>query len=90
MGLQRDPGHFRDQLADRVTIRADRQVLAGQHVFQLHSVYDRKYPFQQGLGYLKSNELVILLRGVTILLDLHRVKPKLCFQMRCLVLGIAD
>ena len=42
----------------------------GKHVFQFHSVDDRKGPLQQGLGHLESDEVVVLLRGITILRDL--------------------
>lgn len=33
---------------------------------------------------------MILLRGITILRDLRRVKTELCFQMRRLIVGIKD
>src|SRR5208283_361503 len=45
---------------------------------------------QQGLRYLKSDEVVVLLRSITILRDLQRVEPKLRLQMRRLVLGISN
>ena len=90
MGLQRDLGHFRDQPADGETIGTDREILVRKHIFQLHSVHDGKDPLQQGLGHLESDEIVVLLRGVTILRDLHRVESELCFQMCGLVLRIAN
>ena len=90
MGLQRDLGHLRNQPADRETIRADGQILVGKHVFQFHSVDHGKDPLQQGLGHLESDEIVVLLRRVTILRHLRHVEPELSFQMCGLVLGIAD
>ena len=39
---------------------------------------------------MESDEIVVLLRGITILRHLHRVEPELGFQVRGLVLGIAD
>ena len=61
-----------------------------KHVFQLHSVYNGKDPLQKGLGHLESNEIVVLLRGITILRDLDCVEPKFCFQVRRFILRIPD
>src|SRR5512146_2366304 len=61
----------------------------GEYIFQLHSVYNWKDPFQQGLGHLKSDEIVVLLRGVAILRDLNRIETKLRLQVRRFVLSIA-
>jgi hypothetical protein len=87
MGLQGDLGHLRNQPADSETIRTHRQILMGKHVFQLHSVHHGKDPLQQGLGHFESDEIVVLLRGVTILRDLHRVEPDSVFK--CAVLSCA-
>ena len=90
MSLQRDLGHPRNHPADREAVRTHRHILVGQHVFQLHSVDDGKDPFQQGLGHLESDEVVVLLRGIAIFRDLHGIKAELRFQVRGLVLGIPD
>ncbi len=90
MGPQCDLGHFRNQPTDTETIRADRQVRVRKHVFQLHSVNDRKDPLQQGLGHFKPDEIVVLLRRITILRHLHHVEPELRLQMGRLVLRILD
>ena len=62
----------------------------GKHIFQLHSVHHGENPLQQGFGHLESDEIVVLLRRITILRDLHGVEPGLYFQMRRLVLGVPD
>jgi len=56
MCLQRDLSHLRNHPAYREAIRAHRQVFMGQHVFQLHSIDRRKYPFQEGFGDLEADE----------------------------------
>src|SRR5713226_9456025 len=61
-----------------------------QHVLQLHSVNDRESPLQQGLRHLESDEIVILLRRITILRHLHHVKSELRLQMRSVVFRVPD
>jgi len=90
MGLQRDLGHFRDQPADGVTIRTDGEVRVGQHVFQFQSIDDREDTLQQALGHLESNEVMVLLRSITIVRYLHGVEAKLGFQVRGFVLRVPD
>jgi hypothetical protein len=90
VGLQCDLGHLWNQPADRVTIRADRQILVSEHVFQLHPVPDGKDPLQQGLRHLEPDEVVVVLRRITILRNLYHVESELRFQMGCLVLRITD
>ena len=90
MDLQRHLGHLWNQPADRETIGADGQVLVRQHVFQFQAVHDREGPLQQGLRYFESDEIVVLLRRIAVFRHLRHVEPELGFQMRGLVLGIAD
>ena len=61
----------------------------GEHILQLHSVHNREGPLQKGLGNLEANKVVILLRGVAVLRDLHGVETKLGFQVSGLILRIA-
>jgi hypothetical protein len=90
MSFQRDLGHFRNQPADCKTIRADCEIGSGENVFKLHSVYDWKDPLKQGFRYFEPDKIVVLLRCITILGNLHHVEPKLYFQMGSLVLRIFD
>ena len=84
---ERDLGHLRNQPADGKTIRTHREVLVGEHVFQFDSVHDGEDPLQQWFGHLESNEIVVLLRRITIFCDLHGVEPEFGFQ--CAVLSWA-
>src|ERR1700730_3614281 len=61
-----------------------------QHVFELHAVNDRKCPLQQRLGGPESDEIVILLRRITILRHLHHVESELRLQMRGVILRVSD
>jgi hypothetical protein len=47
--------------------RSSGDVRVGKCVFQVHAINHRKDTFQQGLGHLKSDEIMILLRGITAL-----------------------
>src|SRR4029077_771255 len=42
------------------------------------------------IGDLVSNEVVILLRGITILRHLHHVESELCLAMRSVVFSVPD
>ena len=59
-----------------------------QNIFQLDSVNDWKRALEQRLGDLKSDEIVVLLRRVAILGDLHHVESELRLQMRGVVLRV--
>jgi hypothetical protein len=48
-----------------------------EHVLQLDSIHDRKYPVQERLGNLEADKVVILLRGVAVLRDLNGVETEL-------------
>ena len=88
MGLERDLRHVRDQTANRITIGADRKILVREHVLQLHPVDDGEHALEQGLRNLEADEIVVLLRGVPILRNLHGVEAELCFQVRRPVLRV--
>ena len=90
MRLKRDLGHLRNQPADGETIGANRQVLVRQHVLQLQPIDNWKDPLQQRLRDLESDEIVVLLRRITILRHLQRVESKLRLQVRRFVLRIAN
>lgn len=90
MRLERHLGHFWDQTADREPIGPYGKILVRQHIFQLQAVHDWKNSIEQWLGHLKPNEIVALLRCITIFRDLHHVELELGFQMRGLVLRIFD
>jgi hypothetical protein len=53
-----------------VISRGNAAKIVGQYFFQFHSVEHREDALQQRLGHLKPDEIVVLLRGVTVLHDL--------------------
>src|SRR6202158_2569680 len=59
-----------------------------QYVFQLQSVHNGESPLQQRLGHLESDEIVILLRRITILRHLHHIESELRLQMRGAILRV--
>src|SRR5579859_429420 len=66
----------------------DREILVRQHIFQFHSIYNWKGPLEQWFGDLEPDEIVVLLRRIAILGDLHHVESKLRFQMCGFVLRV--
>ena len=89
MHLERDLGHLRNQTTNGKAIRTNRQILMREHVFQLQSVDNRKYPIEQRLRDFETYEVVILFRRITILCHLQCIESKLGLQMRGRVVGIA-
>ena len=91
VGLQRDLRHSWDQAADRETIRTHRKILVKlSTVFQPHSVNHGEGAFEQRFGDLESDEIVVLLRSITILGDLHGIEAELDLQVGCLILRITN
>ena len=61
-----------------------------QHVLQLHSIHDGKHAFEKLFGYLEADEVVILLRRVTLLGDLRHVESEFGANVRGLVLRVEN
>ena len=72
----------------RAPVAAHRQVQALKHVFQFEPVGFGKRAFQEGLGHLKPDEIVIRLGGVIAPRHLQHVEAEFGFQVRGGVLRV--
>ncbi len=88
VGGESDFGHVGDEATDGPAVRADGEIFVGENIFQLHSVNDGKGTLEQGLGDLESDEVVVLLWGITTLGDLHHVESELGFEVSGFVFGV--
>jgi hypothetical protein len=87
---QGDLSHLRNDAADCISIGADREILMRQDIFEPQSIDDGKRAFEKGHGDLKADEIVILMRGISILRHLHHVKAELRLEMRGMIFCVSN
>src|SRR5579863_10368612 len=88
--MPRHLGHFRYYGGNRVAIAADRQIHTAKDVRKLDAVGSGERSFQDWLGYLKPDEVVIGVRGVVPLSDLIDIKTKFHLRVCGWLLIVSD
>src|SRR5205085_9958365 len=74
---KRNSRHLGNYAADGVPESTHGQIDIGEYIFQFNAVGGIKSALQDRLRDLKSDEIVICVRGVAILCDLHYIEPEL-------------
>src|ERR1700724_242901 len=84
------PGHFRNNLADGTAERANLHVLIGNNLAKRHAVGLLKRPFDQRLRDLKTDEVMIAVRGIVVLRYLRDIEAKFRADVRLGIVIISD
>src|SRR5208337_640319 len=87
---QGDLSHLWNHAADGIAIGTDSEIFMCQDLFQLQAIDDGECALEKWLGNLESDEIVILLRRITVFGDLHHVEAELRFEMGGMVFCIPD
>src|SRR3954452_22501056 len=77
------PGELRDDLADRVAVGGDGEVLVAKHFAHVEPIDGRKRAGQRRLRHLESDETMIGLRRIRTCRDLHHVEREFDDDVLC-------
>src|SRR6185369_11060248 len=77
VGSQSDLGHLRYESAYRVAETANRLVHVTEDIRQFQPIGIPERTFQHRLGYFEADEIVIRIRGISLLCNLHDIEAKL-------------
>ena len=89
-GCYSDLCHFRDYAAHAKSVSFNCQVIKPEQLVRLDAVRINEATLKQLLGNLESDEIVVLLRNVASLGDLHDIKAELGFQVGIMVVFVGD
>src|SRR6516225_2810625 len=82
--------HFWDYTADAKSVSLNCQIIKPEQFVRLDAVRIKEATLKQRLGNLESDEIVILLRNVALLGDLHDIEAELGFQVGVAVVFVSD
>src|SRR5882762_3809352 len=84
------PRHLWNYYADRSPECLNGKIGIAEHIIQLETISSYKDAVQQLLRNFESYEVVVAVRGIPVLRDLHHVKSEFSADMRLGIIGVSS